>query len=50
MVKFHKGTNHPPLPPPLTGLEKYLLVAGIASEMVTLVSLYSLFVLALKRY
>jgi hypothetical protein len=42
--------NHPLLLPPLYGLEKYLLVAGFASEMVTLISLYSLFVLATKQY
>lgn len=43
------GASHP-LPPPLAGPEKYLLVAGIASEMVTAISLYSLFLQALKRY
>lgn len=47
-VLFALTANHPPLPPPITGLEKYLLVAGVASEMVTLVSLYSLFLQALK--
>ena len=47
-IWFALTTNHAPLPLPLAGYEKYLLVAGIASEMVTLVSLYSLFVQALK--
>ena len=47
---FSLTANHPLLLPPLYGLEKYLLVAGFASEMVTLISLYSLFVLATKQY
>jgi drug/metabolite transporter (DMT)-like permease len=47
-ILFVLTTSHAPLPPPITGLEKYLLVAGIASELVTLVSLYSLFMQALK--
>lgn len=33
---------------PLAGLEKYLLVAGAASETATLITLYSLFTQALK--
>lgn len=37
------------LPPPLEGSEKYLLIAGIASEVVTAVSLYSAFVQAWRR-
>jgi hypothetical protein len=36
--------------PPLNGLEKYLLVAGFASEMVTLIGLYSLYIQATKKY
>jgi hypothetical protein len=47
-ILFALTANH--LPVPLAGQEKYLLVAGIASEMVTLVSLYSLFLQALKRF
>lgn len=49
-IYFALTTDHPPLLPPLAGQEKYLLVAGIASEMVTLVSLYSLFLQALKKF
>ena len=37
------------LPPPLEGSEKYLLIAGLASEVVTTVSLYSAFVQAWQR-
>lgn len=49
-ISFALTTDHVPLLPPLAGQEKYLLVAGVASEMVTLVTLYSLFVQALKRH
>ena len=37
------------LPPPLEGSDKYLLIAGLASEVVTVVSLYSAFTQAWRR-
>ena len=37
------------LPPPLEGSEKYLLIAGLASEVVTMVSLYSAFMQAWRH-
>jgi hypothetical protein len=48
LISFAITENHQPLPDPLTGYDKYLLVAGAACGMATLVTLYSLFVLARK--
>jgi hypothetical protein len=48
LISFAMTDNHLPLPDPLAGYDKYLLVAGAAAGMVTLVSLYSFFVLANK--
>jgi hypothetical protein len=47
---FSLTSNAPLLLAPLNGLEKYLLIAGFASEMVTLIGLYSLWVQAMKKY
>jgi hypothetical protein len=47
---FSLTSNVPLLLPPLNGLEKYLLVAGFASEMVPLIGFYSLFIQATKKY
>jgi hypothetical protein len=49
-IDFILFSMHGTLPSPLAGQEKYLLVAGLASEVVTVVSLYSLLVQALRRY
>jgi hypothetical protein len=46
LISFALTENHPPLPAPLAGYDKYLLVAGAVTAMVTLVSLYSLFLSA----
>jgi hypothetical protein len=48
LISFAMTENHQPLPDPLAGYDKYLLVAGAAAGMATLVSLYSLFMLASK--
>ena len=48
LISFALTENHQPLPAPLAGYDKYLLVAGAAAGMATLVSLYSLFVVASK--
>jgi hypothetical protein len=47
---FSLTSQAPLLLAPLNGLEKYLLIAGFASEMVTLIGLYSLLVQATKKY
>lgn len=48
LISFAMTENHPPLPPPLAGYDKYLLVAGAATAMAALVTLYSLFMMAYK--
>jgi hypothetical protein len=48
IISFAMTENHQPLTDPLAGYDKYLLVAGAAAGMATLVSLYSLFVVASK--
>jgi hypothetical protein len=49
LISFAMTENHLPLPDPLAGYDKYLLLAGAASGMATLVGLFSFFKLALKQ-